>query len=84
MRDREAVAIDNPVGIDVAEPGHPDGQLHANDIGRDFDYFFGGRFLFLFRGARFGRGWPRCSLGVTGRPIIGGHIRTLPDNRDRR
>ncbi len=59
--ERETVAVFEGVGVDVAESGHGDRQLHPENPGRHLDHLFGGGFLFLLRIDGFGH--PGTLLG---------------------
>ena len=59
--DGEAALVDEAVRVHVAEAGHPDRQLHAEDAGGDFDDFLARRLLLLLLRLR----RPGCPVGVT-------------------
>ena len=59
--ERESRLVLEGIGVDVAEPGHRDGELHPEYAGRDLDHLFGGRLLLLLRIDGFGH--PGTLLG---------------------
>jgi hypothetical protein len=59
--DSEAALVEEAVRIHVAETGHPDRQLHAQDAGGDFDDLLARRLLLLLLRLR----RPGCPVGVT-------------------
>ena len=59
--DGEAALVHKAVGVDVAEAGHPDRELHAQDAGGDLDDVLARRLLLLLLRLR----RPGCPVGVT-------------------
>ena len=73
--DGEAAVVEEAVRVHVAEAGHPDRQLHAQDAGRDLDDLLGRRLLLLLLRLR----RPGCPVGVTRPTRHVGHALRLLD-----
>ena len=59
--DGEAALVEEAVRVHVAEAGHPDRELHAQDAWRDLDDLLARRLLLLLLRLR----GPGCPVGVT-------------------
>ena len=66
----QTAVVEQPVHVHVPETGHPDGELHTDDPGRDLGDVRGGGVLFLL--VRPGRRWTvaRPTLHVGHRAIV--------------